>query len=1033
MEQSKNKMRSFDLGKMIRSNAMPFNLGLTIAAVIVNCLLLYIMLSINSYSAFSKTVFIVINIIILLLMLGLNAVVFYFIKTRQIRLFQIGTVFLVILLFISAPGAFITMKVNKNVNKVINTSGTQTQSVTTSIVVYGSDIADVDALNGKMLGIVPDTTYATKASEQLSEKEVQVTNVEFDSFSTLLLALVGGEVDAAALPGNYQTMYANEAGLEDKIDNFHSLLDFESVVKNDIKDSSGKDLTTEPFSVLILGNADGNTDAIIVASFNPVSMRLTMTSIARDSWVPICGKGSNKINAAYAYGGVSCVMKTVEDLLDIEIDFYFMANFKGVVEIVDAIGGIVVNNPYEFVGQDSSTERGHKTVWIPAGENVPLNGEQALAFARERKLYASGDFQRQRNQQQVISAILTKALRVRDLNTMLKMLDAAGDNIETNISTDQLIDLFNYVIKKVDRWKYSDEHPERVIDIVGSRVTGYNSSVWSDAAGVALSIVVPYEGSIADNRAAFLRNMWQDKTTKQLRSMVLDASYEYTTPTVSNETYSEAIKQSDTPPSYWCSITGGTYESGTCACPVGTQFISEKGCQEVQTDFTKLTDEASCIAGSGKWSYDTNTCYSACPSGYVESTYGYCSVNTCSKDNPKGCLDETACKASGNEWKDNYCTAPQVCDASHLNRCDNESACTAAGGSWNGSTCGQPKSNEQKACEASGSGGTWKDGKCVCNDSNQQWNASSGKCEVKTENKCSTSNLSACKDETSCKALGTDYKWDGKTCSKVTAEIKKHKVTVTYVVSDNGATAPQAQTIEVEENKTYEIKSPSLTGYTPDKASVTGTMGTSDISVTVTYTKSTTECAHDWKENNRVDATCDAAGKIDYKCSKCGATKTDILPQLTDGCSTECAHDWQVLNRVEPSCTAAGKIDYKCSKCGTTRTDVLPQLTDGCSTECAHDWQKIGHVDPTCETEGKIDYECSKCKIIKTEILSKLTEGCSTNTTPPTTDDQTQGTDSLVTSRLSNYALNLRDYLRSRESVSYQTVNFDSVARINFK
>lgn len=767
MEQSKNKMRSFDLGKMIRSNAMPFNLGLTIAAVIVNCLLLYIMLSINSYSAFSKTVFIVINIIILLLMLGLNAVVFYFIKTRQIRLFQIGTVFLVILLIISAPGAFITMKVNKNVNKVINTSGTQTQSVTTSIVVYGSDIADVDALNGKMLGIVPDTTYATKASEQLSEKEVQVTNVEFDSFSTLLLALVGGEVDAAALPGNYQTMYANEAGLEDKIDNFHSLLDFESVVKNDVKDSSGKDLTTEPFSVLILGNADGNTDAIIVASFNPVSMRLTMTSIARDSWVPICGKGSNKINAAYAYGGVSCVMKTVEDLLDIEIDFYFMANFKGVVEIVDAIGGIVVNNPYEFVGQDSSTERGHKTVWIPAGENVPLNGEQALAFARERKLYASGDFQRQRNQQQVISAILTKALRVRDLNTMLKMLDAAGDNIETNISTDQLIDLFNYVIKKVDRWKYSDEHPERVIDIVGSRVTGYNSSVWSDAAGVALSIVVPYEGSIADNRAAFLRNMWQDKTTKQLRSMVLDASYEYTTPTVSNETYSEAIKQSDTPPSYWCSITGGTYESGTCACPVGTQFISEKGCQEVQTDFTKLTDEASCIAGSGKWSYDTNTCYSACPSGYVESTYGYCSVNTCSKDNPKGCLDEVACKASGNEWKDNYCTAPQVCDASHLNRCDNESACTAAGGSWDGSTCGQPKSNEQKACEASGSGGTWKDGKCVCNDSNQQWNASSGKCEVKTENKCSTSNLNACKDEASCKALGTDkYVWDSssKTC-----------------------------------------------------------------------------------------------------------------------------------------------------------------------------------------------------------------------------------------------------------------------------
>ena len=764
MEQNHNK-KPFNLAKAIRSNAMPFNLGLTIAAIVVNCLLLYIMVTINGYSAFSKGIFIAINVVIMLLMLGLNALVFFFIKTRQVRLFQIGTIFLVILLLISVPGSFITLKVQGTVNKVINTSGEQTQSVTTSIVVYGNDVADLDALNGKMLGIVPDTTYATKANEQLNEKDIPVTTVEFDSFTTLLLALVGGEVDAAALPGNYASMYGNDEGLKDKIENFHSLLDFETVVKNEVKDNSGKDLTKEPFSVLILGNADGNTDAIIVASFNPISMTLTMTSIARDSWVPICGKGSNKINAAFAYGGVSCVMKTVEDFLDIEIDFYFMANFKGVVKIVDAIGGIVVNNPYEFVGQDSSSERGHKTVWIPAGENVPLNGEQALAFARERHLYATGDFQRQRNQQQVISAILTKALRVRDLNTMLKILDAAGENIETNISKDQLIDLFNYVVKKIDRWQYKDEHPERVINIIGSRVTGYNSSVWSDAAGLALSIVQPYEGSIKDNREAFLRNMWQDKTTHQLRSMILDASYEFMAPTVSNETYSEAIKQSETPPSYWCSITGGKFEGGTCACPVGTQFISEKGCQEVQTDFTKLTDEASCIAGSGKWSYDTNTCYSACPSGYVEATFGICSVNTCSKDNPKGCIDEQACVASGNEWKDNYCSAPQVCDAAHLNRCDTESACSAAGGSWNGSTCGQPKSNEQLACEASGSGGTWKDGKCVCNDANQTWNASSGKCEVKAP-ACSSSNLAACDTADKCKGLGSGYTWDdsSKTC-----------------------------------------------------------------------------------------------------------------------------------------------------------------------------------------------------------------------------------------------------------------------------
>lgn len=420
--------------------------------------------------------------------------------------------------------------------------------------------------------------------------------------------------------------------------------------------------------------------------------------------------------------------------------------------------------------------------------------------------------------------------------------------------------------------------------------------------------------------------------------MVLDASYEYTTPTVSNETYSEAIKQSDTPPSYWCSITGGTYESGTCACPVGTQFISEKGCQEVQTDFTKLTDEASCIAGSGKWSSDTNTCYSACPSGYVESTYGYCSVNTCSKDNPKGCLDEAACKASGNEWKDNYCTAPQVCDASHLNRCDNESACTAAGGSWDGSTCGQPKSNEQKACEASGSGGTWKDGKCVCNDSNQQWNASSGKCEVKTENKCSTSNLSACKDEASCIALGTDkYVWNSanKTCvAKSTEQIAcESNGSGTWDLASKTCNCKSGTTLQ--QNGTCAVNPTESTSPTPTPSATPTPTPTPTVEATPTPTAETTP-----------------------------------TPE------------------TKPTPTAEA----------TPTPETKPISTpDGGGTG---------------ESGGE----------------NSGLEGSGGNTTP-------SGDDSTATAAKANFfgIPDLREYLRSREPVSYQTVNFDSVARINFK
>src|SRR5699024_10946322 len=102
-----------------------------------------------------------------------------------------------------------------------------------------------------------------------------------------------------------------------------------------------------------------------------------------------------------------CTIDTVEDLMDINIDFYFESNFAALVDMVDAVGGIIIDNPYEFVRQESDN-RGKYTVWVPAGVNR-LNGEQALAYARERHLYATGDIQRQSNQQQVIQAFLTES------------------------------------------------------------------------------------------------------------------------------------------------------------------------------------------------------------------------------------------------------------------------------------------------------------------------------------------------------------------------------------------------------------------------------------------------------------------------------------------------------------------------------------------------------------------------------------------------------------------------------------------------
>ena len=183
------------------------------------------------------------------------------------------------------------------------------------------------------------------------------------------------------------------------------------------------------------------------------------------------------------------------------------------------------------------------TVWVPAGTNR-LNGEQALAYARERHLYANGDFQRQANQQQVIQAILTEAMKLTDVNKALKVLDAAGENVSTNFTVDQLISLFNYSIKKMNRSYVKNAN---VINMVGSRVTGYGSSKWNESMQLNLYIYRVYQGSITDNRNAILRNINLDSKIDAPKAISFSANWVFTAPTLTNETYSEPIIHDESP------------------------------------------------------------------------------------------------------------------------------------------------------------------------------------------------------------------------------------------------------------------------------------------------------------------------------------------------------------------------------------------------------------------------------------------------------------------------------------------------------
>lgn len=215
----------------------------------------------------------------------------------------------------------------------------------------------------------------------------------------------------------------------------------------------------EPFSVLMLGVDEragdkGRSDTMIVLTINPKLKSMDMLSIPRDTRVEIVGNGTvEKINHAYARGGVEMSMNTVEKFLDIPIDYYVKMNMEGFKEIVDAVGGVNVNNDLDF-----SLEGNH----FPKGE-LSLNGKEALAYARMRKEDARGDFGRQMRQRQVIQGVINKGANISALWKYDDVLKALSKNVETNISFDEM--------KSIQK-NYADaRHNIEQIQIEGSGAT----------------------------------------------------------------------------------------------------------------------------------------------------------------------------------------------------------------------------------------------------------------------------------------------------------------------------------------------------------------------------------------------------------------------------------------------------------------------------------------------------------------------------------------------------------------------------------
>lgn len=224
---------------------------------------------------------------------------------------------------------------------------------------------------------------------------------------------------------------------------YHSLSEALEAMHQPIREKSQKRVEQitldekDPFTVLLLGvdqreNDRGRSDTMILLAVNANKKSIKMISIPRDTRTEIIGKGfEDKINHAYAFGGVEMSIDTVEHFFDVPVDYFIQVNMEGFQDIVDAVDGVTVNNDMEFTFDGTHFPKG----------TITLNGEDALKYARMRKEDPRGDFGRQMRQRQIIEAVIKEGASLSTLTNYGDIFKALGENVRTNLTFNEMVSI----------------------------------------------------------------------------------------------------------------------------------------------------------------------------------------------------------------------------------------------------------------------------------------------------------------------------------------------------------------------------------------------------------------------------------------------------------------------------------------------------------------------------------------------------------------------------------------------------------------
>lgn len=393
-------------------------------------------------------------------------------------------------------GNFYLYSTSKTLTKVTTQTGIVKNTVSV-IALSSSSMSDVSDLNNAKVGSLKTIGKegTQKCLKDIKKNNVSVNNKKYDNVPGLIKALYDRDVDAVILNEAYRSNVLELEGynaFNDETKVIHQTVFY----TNDTNDALAvSDITTTPFNILISGNDSfgkldevSRSDVDMVVTVNPVTSTVLMTSIPRDSYVQeycddyACNYGANDKLTHTGIYGVDTTRDTIEQLLDIDINYTYRVNFTSMIDIVDALGGVDIDVAEGMAVSkfysDSTLEGVHE------GTNH-LNGKRALAYSRERKAYLDGDSQRARNQQQVLQAMVKKATSPELLKNYSSILNAISGAFDTNMTSDEITSFIKYQIQAMPGWKF-----EQYV------LKGYSDMQVSAELGSAVSVIMLYQDSI---------------------------------------------------------------------------------------------------------------------------------------------------------------------------------------------------------------------------------------------------------------------------------------------------------------------------------------------------------------------------------------------------------------------------------------------------------------------------------------------------------------------------------------------------------